>query len=427
MKRIIAMILAGGRVDELKVLTLNRPKSTLPFGGMYRIIDFPLSNLMHSGIEKVGVLSQYHSASLVRYIGIGSSWDMIGRDRGAMVLPPFKSETSSDWYRGTADAVYQNLDFIEEFDPELVLILSGDHIYHMNYRELIDYHLTKNADLTAVFKEMPLETAHRYGIASIDDEDGRTGGRVIAYHEKIDKPKLTWASLTIYLFNIDILKKMLYELIKNNDSYSYEFGRDILTKMVKYHRFYGYKFYDYWAYSKTIQEYWQANMDLLSDNPPIDLTKWKIRTNLNHRNVRDRTPTIITERAQINDSIFYNGCVIKGQVSQSVIFPGVTIEAGAKVTKSIIMSDTMIKKNAIIDKSILDTDIVVNENCHIGEDNLAKTEAQQEQINNEGITVIGESTNIPHDMIIGKNCIIYSHKKFDQFIDKIIPSGKIVL
>ncbi|HEX9974980.1 MAG TPA: sugar phosphate nucleotidyltransferase [bacterium] len=420
MKRILAMILAGGRVDELKVLTLNRPKSTVPYGGMYRIIDFPLSNLMHSGIEKVGVLSQYHSASLVRHIGIGSSWDMVGRDRGAMVLPPFKSEQNSDWYRGTADAVFQNIDFIDEFQPDLVLVLSGDHVYHMNYQALIDYHLTKQADVTAVFKEVPIHSAHRFGLATIDKEDGMTGGRITAYHEKPANPKSTWASLTIYLFNTNLLKKILLELIQSSESF--EFGHDILPRMVKSYRTYGYKFYGYWAYSRTIKEFWQANMDLLSDHSPVDLKQWEVRTNLDHRNLRDRTPTIISDSAEIHNSIIYTGCVVKGQVSDSVIFPGVIIEEGAKITKSIIMFDSSIKKNCVIDRSILDTDIIVNENCQIGcavEDSEYPGKHDADEI-----TVIGQSTIIPQGRVIGKNCIINPFMKADQFKDNIVLSGK---
>ena len=420
MKRILAMILAGGRVDELKVLTLNRPKSTVPYGGMYRIIDFPLSNLMHSGIEKVGVLSQYHSASLVRHIGIGSSWDMVGRDRGAMVLPPFKSEQNSDWYRGTADAVFQNIDFIDEFQPDLVLVLSGDHVYHMNYQALIDYHLTKQADVTAVFKEVPIHSAHRFGLATIDKEDGMTGGRITAYHEKPANPKSTWASLTIYLFNTNLLKKILLELIQSSESF--EFGHDILPRMVKSYRTYGYKFYGYWAYSRTIKEFWQANMDLLSDHSPVDLKQWEVRTNLDHRNLRDRTPTIISDSAEIHNSIIYTGCVVKGQVSDSVIFPGVIIEEGAKITKSIIMFDSSIKKNCVIDRSILDADIIVNENCQIGcavEDSEYPGKHDADEI-----TIIGQSTIIPQGRVIGKNCIINPFMKADQFKDNIVLSGK---
>ncbi|MDZ7263660.1 MAG: glucose-1-phosphate adenylyltransferase [candidate division KSB1 bacterium] len=422
MKRIMAMILAGGRVDELKVLTLSRPKSTVPFGGMYRIIDFPLSNLMHAGIEKVGVLSQYHSASLVRHIGVGSSWDMVGRDRGMMVLPPFKSAVNSNWYRGTADAVYQNLDFIDQFAPDLVLILSGDHVYHMDYRELVDYHVRKGADLTAVFKEVPIEAAHRFGIATIDNEDGQVGGRLIAYHEKPQHPEAAWASLTIYLFNTNVLKQVLAQLMASQTN-SYEFGHDILPAMVHSHKVYGFKFDGYWAYSRTIGEFWQANMDLLCEQPPINLHRWQVRTNLDHRNLRDRTPTVIAETAEVHNSVIYNGCHIAGRVTDSIIFPGVTVEAGASVSHSIVMFDTTIKRNCMIHKTILDTDVVVSENCQIG--GGAQADAIQPS-DMDGVTVIGQATILPTDMMIGSECVISSYQKATQFSSKIIPAGRVV-
>lgn len=424
MKRILAMILAGGRVDELSVLTLNRPKSAVPFGGMYRIIDFSLSNLMHSGIEKVGVLSQYHSSSLVRHIGVGSSWDMVGRDRGVMVLPPFKSAGNSDWYKGTADAVFQNLDFIEEFGPDLVLVLSGDHVYHLNYNAVIDYHLTKKADVTAVFKQVPLKTAHRFGIATIDEEDNDTGGRITAYHEKSAQPNSTWASLTIYLFNADVLKKGLMQFTKNS-KWS-EFGQHILPELVNTHRLYGYKYYDYWGYTRTIPEYWRTNMDLLAEDPVIDLEKWQVRTNLDHRNLRDRTPTIISDSATIEDSIVYTGAMIEGDISHSVIFPGVRIEKGAKVSNSVIMFDTTVKKGSILNKTILDTDISVGQNCRIGELNGAQKNQTSELVKIDGITVVGQHVNIPNNVIIGENCIVNPHKKEKDFKEQKIPSGKLI-
>lgn len=421
MKRILAMILAGGRVDELSVLTLNRPKSAVPFGGMYRIIDFSLSNLMHSGIEKVGVLSQYHSASLVRHIGVGSSWDMVGRDRGVMVLPPFKTAGSADWYKGTADAVFQNLDFIEEFEPDLVLVLSGDHVYNLNYNDVIDYHLTKNADVTAVFKQVPMENAHRFGIAEIDNEDEEKGGRLKAYHEKPSQPETNWASLTIYLFNADLLKSSLLQFTKN--SKALEFGQHILPELMKTNRIYGYKFYDYWGYTRTIPEYWRTNMDLLAEDPLIDLASWQVRTNLDHRNLRDRTPTVISESARIEDSIVYTGAVIEGDVSRSVIFPGVHIEAGASVSDSVIMFDTTIKNGTKINKTILDTDICIGQNCQIGRVNGTVEKPKSDLIKIDGITVVGQHVKIPSNMVIGENCIINPNKTEIDFKERHIPSG----
>ena len=227
-KNILAMILAGGRVDELDVLTFLRPKSVLPFGALYRIIDFPMSNLMNSGIEKVGILSQYRPFHLINHIANGHPWDMVGRNRFALILPPFKGKDASDWYKGTADAVYQNTDFIKMYNPDLVLILSGDHIYKMDYQAVIDFHIEKKADLTVAFTSVPKEGADRFGQGLIDDEEPR-GGRVVRYVEKPRKALFDWASLTIYVFNPGVLFEALEE---NAGKESHEFGRDIIPALL---------------------------------------------------------------------------------------------------------------------------------------------------------------------------------------------------
>lgn len=421
MNKIIALILAGGRVDELGVLTLYRPKSCVPFGGLYRVIDFPLSNLMHSGIEKVGILSQYRSSSLINHIGIGASWDFIGKNRGVVMLPPFTGASASDWYKGTADAVFQNIDFIQQNNPELVLILSGDHIYRMNYQPLIDYHLQKNADLTVVFKEVYPEEYSRFGLAKIDDEDRDKGGKIIEYREKPAQAFSTWASLTIYLFKTNVLLKLL-ETNHEFDS-SYEFGKDIIPKMIGKYKVYGYKFYKYWAYSKTIKEYWQSNMDLLDHQDWIDLKKWEIRTNLDHEYIRDRIPTKILSSAQIKDTLFYNGCRIDGIVDHSILFHGVRIEKGAEISDSVIMFDTQICKGARISKTIIGPDVTVGKNAIVGVEPSSPIEYKKET---EGITVIGEGSEIPESTIIERDCVIYPHLRMEDFPDRKIKSGEIL-
>lgn len=234
----LAMILAGGRVDELGVLTYFRPKSAVPFGGFARVIDFALSNLLQSGIELVAILSQYRSYSLINHIGTGEAWDMIGRYRGISILPPFKDYENPDWYRGSADAVYQNLDFVQFHAPLQILILSGDHIYHMDYREMIKFHIEKDADLTAAFIEVEQDRAHRFGIGEIEFEDGRRGGRLVGYEEKPAKPRSNLASLTILCFRPEVLYEMLAE---NQKQKSYEFGRDIIPAMMqRRYNIYGY-------------------------------------------------------------------------------------------------------------------------------------------------------------------------------------------
>lgn len=305
----LAMILAGGRVDELGVLTHYRPKSAVPFGGFARVIDFPLSNLLHSGIERIAILSQYRSYSLINHIGTGAAWDMIGRNRGISILPPFKDYDNPHWYRGSADAVYQNLDYVRYYGASTILILSGDHIYQMDYRKMVRYHNEQDADLTAAFIEVPLSSASRFGVAEIAD-DSPDGGRMLSYEEKPAAPKSGWASLTVLCFRPNVLFDVLKQ---NQESESYEFGRDIIPLMMRQkYNVHGFKFRGYWGYTRTIDEYWQTSMDLLGTEPKIDLEAWGIRTNLAHRNIADRQPVKIGPRGQLENSMAYNGCIIEG-------------------------------------------------------------------------------------------------------------------
>ncbi len=360
------MILAGGRVDELGILTYLRPKSTVPFGSLYRFIDFPLSNLMCSGIQRVGILSQYRSSSLVEHIGTGAAWDMVGRHRGITILPPFKAMHASDWYKGTADAVYQNLDFISSYLPEHVLILSGDHVYNMDYTELIQFHLDMDADVTAAFVNVPLAGCTRFGLGKIAHDDER-GGRLIDYAEKPEKPISTWASMTIYLFNYRVLVEVLEE---NAAEDSHEFGRDILPALVSSYKIYGYKFKGYWAYCRTIEEYWKANMELIGSHPRIDLSKWCLRTNLDHEAIRDRGPAILGAGSSVqgaaSDSRFYHGVRIEGRVERSILFPGVHVGEGAVVRDSILFFDTQVGPGAHLDRVITDIGVSVGKDARLG-------------------------------------------------------------
>ncbi|MEJ2690038.1 MAG: sugar phosphate nucleotidyltransferase [Deltaproteobacteria bacterium] len=362
----LAMILAGGRVNELSVLTAYRPKSAVPFGGFARVIDFPLSSLMHAGLDRVAILSQYRCYSLINHIGTGAAWDMIGRYRGISILPPFQGSSSSSWYKGSADAVFQNLDFVRFHDPEEILILSGDHVYQMDYREVIDYHRQKDADLTVACLQVPMERAHRFGVADIDDEDGELGGRLLRYAEKPERPEFNWASLTVYCFK----PKALYEALEINARLdeSFEFGRDIIPRMMQEQkRVFGFKFYGYWGYTRTIEEYWQTSMDLLRENPKIDLEKWDIRTNLEHRNIRDCQPLIAGEQAEIADSLVYNGCIIEGKVERSILFPGVHVKAGALVKDSVLFFDNIVGHNARLNKVVSDVNVTFGNGVRVGD------------------------------------------------------------
>ncbi len=418
------MILAGGRVDELSVLTLYRPKAAVPFGGFYRIIDFPLSNLMHSGIEKVGILSQYRSTSLVRHIGVGISWDMLGSNRGAVVLPPFRGAKASDWYRGTADAVYQNLEFIEENRPDIVLVLSGDHVYKMDYNDLLDFHLANDADLTVGFIEVPLEGASRFGLAEIGGDPEHPGGPLLDYEEKPARPRYRWASLTIYAFRTEVLYQVLEENQKRGGSY--EFGRDIIPNMLGRFRVFGYRFRGYWGYTRTIDEFWRTNRDLLPSQARIDLESWEVRTNLDNERTRSRRPTLLGNSAEVVDSILPNGCVVEGIVERSILFPGVVVERGAVVRDSVLMYDTAVRSGARLEQTITDVQAEIGPGARVGVgDGAAPPNTRYPELLSSGITLIGRNTVLPKGIEIGRNCIIAPNLPAERFPRK-INSGETV-
>lgn len=411
----VAMILAGGRVDELGVLTHYRPKSAVPFGGFARVIDFPLTNLMQSGIERIAILSQYRSYSLINHIGTGSAWDMIGRNRGISILPPFKDYNNPHWYRGSADAVYQNLDFIRYYTPSEILVLSGDHIYNMDYRKMIAFHKEKNADLTVAFTEVDMDKAHRFGIGQIENELP-DGGRLLSYEEKPEQPRTNWASLTILCFRPEVLYDMLSI---NQDNHSYEFGRDIIPLMMreKFH-IYGYKFKGYWGYTRTLEEYWQTSMDLLGDKPKIDLEKWGLRTNLGHRDIRDCAPLKIGHQATLDNSLIYNGCEINGLVRNSILFPGVKIEKGAEVHDSVLFFNNTVHEGAYLRKIISDVNTTFGAGSQVG----CSTHSQK----HDDISVIGWNNHIPQGITIGTNCTIFPKINPDNWPEDYLQDGEVL-
>jgi glucose-1-phosphate adenylyltransferase len=391
----LAMILAGGRADELNVLTYYRPKAAVPFGGFARVIDFALSNLMNSGIEQIAILSQYRSYSLINHIGTGASWDMIGRYRGVSILPPFIDSEQNDWYRGSADSVYKNLDFVKYHNPEEILILSGDHIYQMDYREVIAYHHEKDADLTVVCKRVAKKRASRFGMAHLDNEDGDRGGKLINYQEKSENPEGEWSSLTVLCFKPEVLYKALAE---NQSDDSFEFGRDIIPRLMQQGcKIYGYKFDGYWGYTRTVQEYWAANMDLLGDDPLLDLEKWDIRTNLDHRGLRDFQPALIGKDADVTNSMIYNGCVVEGTVKNSVLFSGVHVGPGSIIEDSVIFFSNKIGKNCRFSKLISDVNTVYGDNIEIG---LEHGDTARE------IAIVGWNNRVPAGTKLGRGVTI---------------------
>ncbi len=408
---ILALILAGGRVDDLGVLTFFRPKSAMPFGGLYRIIDFPMTNLMYSGIEKVGILSQYKPFYLMEHIGCGESWDMVGRNRFVTMLPPFKGIGRFHWYKGTADAVYRNLDFIRVHRPDLILILSGDHVYNMDYRGIIDFHREKQADLTVVFTKVAREGAGRFGLASIEEGDVK-GGRILDYREKSGATSFDWASLTIYVFT----PYALFEALEANaGKSSHEFGRDIIPSMLAgNYNVVGYKHYGYWGYTRTPDEYWQTNMDLLGVQPKIDLSAWQICTNLSHGYVCDRQPASTGSGALIEDSLFYSGCRIYGRVARSILFPGVTVESGAVVEDSILFSNTVVKQNVRMVRTIADESVTIGAGAEIGDGR------------DGDLTIIGMGTRVSKETRISSGVTVHPGLGPAQFGKKTYLRGETI-
>lgn len=357
-KEMVAMLLAGGQGKRLKGLTKSIAKPAVYFGGTYRIIDFPLSNCSNSGIDTVGVLTQYEPLVLHSYIGVGSDWDLNRKDGGVFVLPPHERENGSSWYRGTADAIYRNLKFVDQFDPEHVLILSGDHIYKMDYHAMLQYHKSKNADCTISVIDVPLEEASRFGILNTEDDL-----KIYEFDEKPAKPKSTLASMGVYIFKWDVLRKHLLEDGENAGS-SHDFGKDIIPLMLNDgESLYAYPFEGYWRDVGTVDSLWEANMDLLSDTPPLNLndTSWRIFT----RNP-NQPAQYVAPGAKVSSCIINEGCIVYGEVKHSVLFYGVEVGEGSVITDSVIMPKVKIGKNVRIHKAIISESTVIEDYMEIG-------------------------------------------------------------
>ncbi|RCW56260.1 MULTISPECIES: glucose-1-phosphate adenylyltransferase [Halanaerobium] len=393
-EEMLAMLLAGGKGTRLGVLTKNIAKPAVPFGAEYRLIDFPLSNCTNSGITTVGVLTQYKPLVLNSYIGSGSSWDLDRHNGGVTVLPPYVKEGGGSWYKGTADAIYQNIEFIDIYDPEYVLILSGDHIYKMDYAEMLNYHKTKNADVSIGVLEVPWEETHRFGIMNTNEDQ-----KIIEFQEKPENAKNNLASMGIYIFNWEYLRKYLIEEAEENDDSAGDFGHNIIPKMMADNlNFYAYTFKGYWKDVGTIESYWQAHMDLLGEKPILDLQdrNWIIYSvNPN------RPPQYLSEDAEVDNSMINKGTQIMGTVKNSVLFFGVKVAQDAVVEDSVILPNTRIRSGAKIKNSIVGRNVIVEKNSKIG------LETDDKKSNELKITVIGddevipEASNIKAGMVVG--------------------------
>ena len=381
-KECVAMLLAGGQGSRLYALTQDMAKPAVPYGGKYRIIDFPLSNCINSGIDTVGVLTQYQPLVLNDYIGNGQPWDLDRVHGGVHVLPPYQTSAGASWYEGTANAIYQNMSFIERYDPEYVIVLGGDHIYKMDYAKMVDFHKKNNADLTIAVQQVSLEEATRLGIMICEPDSPK----VVDFEEKPPKPKSTLASMGIYVFTWEKMKKYLIEN-ENADTGSKDFGKDIIPSMLENgERLFAYTFDGYWKDVGTLDSLWEANMDLLSPSVPLDLYEqnWKIYS----RN-ENMPPQYIGDKAEVENSMITEGSTVNGKVDFSIIFAGATIEEGATVNYSIVMPGTVIKSGAVVEYSIVGQDCVIHENAKIG-----KSPETVENRDDWGIAVVGHNVEV---------------------------------
>ncbi len=393
----VAMLLAGGQGSRLGALTKEIAKPAVPFGGKYRIIDFPLSNCANSGIYTVGVLTQYRPLELNTYIGSGQPWDMDRLRGGAFVLPPYVKGKTGEWYKGTANAIYQNMPFIEQFNPEYVLVLSGDHIYKMDYRSMLKAHKEKNADITIAVFNVPLEDASRYGIMSADEN-----GKIYDFTEKPANPTSTLASMGVYIFSWDVMRKYLIEDEENPES-SKDFGKDVIPAMLRDGRnMYAYAFDGYWKDVGTVYSLWEANMDLLGKVPQFNLydDKWRICS----RN-EGLPGHYISPNATIKNCSITEGCKVYGNVEHSILYSGAVVEEGAVVKDSIVLPYSVIKKGAIVDRAVVSSECVIGENAVIGSDE-PNIPWVKDKMCGGGITLIGDKVTIGEGVRVGREMMV---------------------
>lgn len=416
-REIVAMILAGGQGSRLGVLTKRLAKPAVMYGGKFRIIDFALSNCVNSGITNVGVLTQYQPLKLNSHIGIGKPWDLDRLHGGVTILSPYVKKEKGEWFKGTANAIYQNIEYLDKLNPENVLLLSGDHIYKMDYSRMLEFHKRKDAQLTISVINVPLEEASRYGIMNVEDD------RIVEFEEKPREPKSTLASMGIYIFKWDILRE--YLILDDEEIESdHDFGKDTIPAMIgDKRRVYAYKFDGYWKDVGTIHAFWESNMELVKRVPEFNLydQKWKIYT-VNPM----MPPHFISSRGSVKTSVVAEGCMIYGTVRNCVIFSGVTIRENTTVIDSIIMSDTVIDEGSFINHSIIGENASIGKNVKIGVGDLLPNE-NNPRVYNSGITVVGDEARVPDNVTIGRNVMVDISVNEKDFTSAFIPSGKNVL
>ena len=414
-KEMIAMLLAGGQGSRLGVLTEKVAKPAVAFGGKYRIIDFPLSNCINSGIDTVGVLTQYQPLRLNTHIGIGIPWDLDRNEGGVTVLPPYEKSTSSEWYTGTANAIYQNLAYMEQYNPDYVLILSGDHIYKMDYEVMLDFHKVNKADITIACMPVPIEEASRFGIMVTDESN-----RITEFEEKPEHPSSNLASMGIYIFSWPVLKEALIALKDQNGC---DFGKHILPYCKeKGQRLFAYEYNGYWKDVGTLGSYWEANMELIDIIPEFNLYEefWRIYTKGDVI-----PPQYISEDAVVDKCIIGEGTEVYGEVHNSVIGPNVVIGRGSMIRDSIIMKNTSVGENVVMDKAIVAEDVVVGNNVVIGCGEEAPN-VLKPAVYSFGLAAIGENSVIPDNVKIGKNTAISGVTTKEDYPDGELAAGQVI-
>ena len=416
MNDIIVMLLAGGMGSRLNILAQRRAKPAVPFAGSYRIIDFTLSNAMAAGIGRVGVLTQYRPVSLQSHLGNGMAWDLWGKTKVLRLLPPYQGHDDTDWYRGTADAVYQNLDFVDRHDPSLVLILSGDHVYRMNYADMARFHREKRAAITLAVMAVPWEEASRFGLLAVDADH-----RVVEFEEKPERPRFNLASMGVYIFDRTVLEEGLRHSCPGG---GFDFGKDVIPAVFDAGLpVYAYPFRGYWRDVGTIQSYWEANMDALSPESGMDLSAWRVRTNADADAATALPAAWIGGDAVARRSLVSRGCVVEGTVERSVLSPGVRVRAGAVVRDSIILHGGDIGRGAVIDRSILDKAVVVGTGARLGDGADERPNEAYPSHLNTGLTVVGKEARLPREVRIGRNCLVFPGVREDDFARPELPAG----
>ena len=415
-KEMIAMLLAGGQGSRLGVLTSKMAKPAVAFGGKYRIIDFPLSNCINSGVDTVGVLTQYQPLRLNSHIGIGIPWDLDRNIGGVSILPPYEKSSNSEWYTGTANAIYQNLSYMESYNPEYVLILSGDHIYKMDYDVMLDFHKAHNADISIAVMPVPMEEASRFGLVITDENS-----KITEFQEKPEHPKSNLASMGIYIFTWKVLKEALLAL---KDQSNCDFGKHVIPYCHdKGNKLVAYEYNGYWKDVGTLASYWEANMELIDIIPEFNLYEefWKIYTSS-----EIIPPQYVSSDAVIERSIIGDGTEIYGEIHNSVIGAGVTIEKGAVVKDSILMRGTVIGAGSRIEKAIIAENSVIGENAVLGEGEEVPNKMKP-NVYSFGLVTIGEGTVVPPGVTIGKNTAVSGKTVPEDYPDGVLASGETLI